>query len=215
MLVLRTKNEEKRQEIVNAAISLLSEKGYYKTSIKDISDMAHMSSGTFYLYYKSKDDLILDIYHEVHEILGKYLNEKMELSYSSPEERLVAVSCFLVSKYLENKKLSVILLTRTIGINRHAENEYFNTFSKAVANFAGLIQKIPQADYMDIRLTATFYVQAMGVAATKWMLADPSTRPDFYEVVFMTLRYHLRALAIEIPDTKLREYISKYVTVTE
>lgn len=212
---MRTKNEEKRMEIVQAAISIFSEKGYYKTSIKDISDGAGISSGTFYLYYKSKDDLVLDIYTEVHSMLGRYIYEKMEMPYETMTERLVAVSCFLAGKYLENKKLSIILLTRTIGINRHAEDEYYNTFSKAVENFASLIKNIPGAEYDDIRLSATFYVQALGVVAMKWMLASVQTRPDFHEALFRTLNYHLRALALDVSEKTLRGYISKYLTVTE
>jgi AcrR family transcriptional regulator len=44
----------------NALLELISEKGYKKISITDITDRAGLSRPTFYLHYKSKDDILMD-----------------------------------------------------------------------------------------------------------------------------------------------------------
>ena len=53
--------EEKKQRIIEASIELFSTKGYYHTSVKDITDFLGYSTGTFYIYFKSKREL----FHQV------------------------------------------------------------------------------------------------------------------------------------------------------
>ncbi|MBN1798860.1 MAG: TetR/AcrR family transcriptional regulator [Spirochaetales bacterium] len=52
---------EKKNHIIEAAQKLFSEKGFYKTNSKEIADLAGVSIGTFYSYYKDKKDLFLDV----------------------------------------------------------------------------------------------------------------------------------------------------------
>jgi AcrR family transcriptional regulator len=56
--------EVRRKELIDIAVSLFVEKGYENTSVSDIVKNAHVAQGTFYYYFKSKDeilDAIIDI----------------------------------------------------------------------------------------------------------------------------------------------------------
>lgn len=50
---------DKRKEILSSAIEVFAQKGYNKASIKEVADKAGVASGTVYLYFKNKDDLLL------------------------------------------------------------------------------------------------------------------------------------------------------------
>lgn len=52
----RTK-EERRSQILDAAISCFADKGYYETSMDDIVRAAGLSKGSLYWYFSSKRDL--------------------------------------------------------------------------------------------------------------------------------------------------------------
>ena len=56
-----TKQQVKRQQIIEAAARLMVQKGIEKTSLSDIANEACISKGSLYYYYASKDDLIFDI----------------------------------------------------------------------------------------------------------------------------------------------------------
>ena len=60
---------EKKQRIKNAALKLMSEKGYFLTSSNEIAKEAGVSVGTFYSYFKDKKalyaELVDDIYSAV------------------------------------------------------------------------------------------------------------------------------------------------------
>ena len=60
---------EKKQRIKDAAVRLISEKGYHSTSSNEIAKEAGVSIGTFYSYFKDKkalyEELVDDIYDAV------------------------------------------------------------------------------------------------------------------------------------------------------
>jgi len=49
--------EEKRTRLLDSAFDLFSTKGFGKTSIQDIVNGADVAKGTFYLYFKNKEDI--------------------------------------------------------------------------------------------------------------------------------------------------------------
>ncbi len=53
--------DQKRQEIVNAAIKVFAEKGYHKVKIRDITTSLGISTGTFYIYFEDKKALFVDV----------------------------------------------------------------------------------------------------------------------------------------------------------
>ena len=54
-------SEERKDQIMNAAEEVFSHKGFSDARMDDIAEETGLSKGTLYLYYKSKDDLIIAI----------------------------------------------------------------------------------------------------------------------------------------------------------
>lgn len=51
------KPDERRQEIVAAAMELFTKQGYEKTSVEDITNAIKVAKGSFYNYFKSKREV--------------------------------------------------------------------------------------------------------------------------------------------------------------
>ncbi|GAG16406.1 unnamed protein product, partial [marine sediment metagenome] len=49
--------EERRQQILEAALEVFSRKGYHVTNVSDVAAQAGVSQGTIYWYFDSKDEL--------------------------------------------------------------------------------------------------------------------------------------------------------------
>jgi AcrR family transcriptional regulator len=58
---LRTPNPEVRRRLLEAADTLIHERGFPALRIEEIVDRAKLSIGTFYLYFESKDDLFINL----------------------------------------------------------------------------------------------------------------------------------------------------------
>ena len=53
--------EERRQQILGAALACFARKGYHKTTMDDIVAESGLSKGTLYWYFESKDDLFFSL----------------------------------------------------------------------------------------------------------------------------------------------------------
>ncbi len=53
--------QERRQQIMQAALACFARKGYHKTTMDDIVAESGLSKGTLYWYFKSKDELFFSL----------------------------------------------------------------------------------------------------------------------------------------------------------
>lgn len=63
----RTKSDrtgDKRGRIVDAAIKIFAEKGFYTARVSEIAREAGVADGTIYLYFENKDDLLIQVFEE-------------------------------------------------------------------------------------------------------------------------------------------------------
>lgn len=59
----RRRAEARKDEVLDAALELFTEKGYAATRVEDIATKAGISKGTVYLYFDSKEALMVGLIH--------------------------------------------------------------------------------------------------------------------------------------------------------
>ena len=59
----------RRNQILDAASSVFSQKGFHRTTIKDIAREAGIADGTIYNYFKNKPTLLIGIFDRMREML--------------------------------------------------------------------------------------------------------------------------------------------------
>src|SRR5262252_8863720 len=52
----------KRDAILRAAIDVFAGRGYFNAQVADVAKAAGVAAGTVYLYFRSKDDLLVSIF---------------------------------------------------------------------------------------------------------------------------------------------------------
>lgn len=66
---------ETRRKLITAGLELIKEKGFDAINVEDITKRAGVAKGTFYTYFKRKEDIVLDIsrvpFREIAEELQK------------------------------------------------------------------------------------------------------------------------------------------------
>ncbi len=79
--------QKKRNEIIEAAIAVFSRTGYRRAKMKDVADEAGVGKGTVYEYFRSKQDLFLEMSEYLYE--QYILKQKKELeSVAHPEQQI-------------------------------------------------------------------------------------------------------------------------------
>ena len=77
----------RREQILDEAARLFSERGYHATSMRDIGEATGMLAGSLYAHIASKEDLLYQIVLEAaHQFLGGL--EALRAEVLSPEKRL-------------------------------------------------------------------------------------------------------------------------------
>lgn len=67
--------EGRRQKVLEVAIDEFAQNGYSATSINDIARKAHISIGSMYSYFASKEDLFLTIVNNAYAVMEKILTD--------------------------------------------------------------------------------------------------------------------------------------------
>ncbi|MDT8273667.1 MAG: TetR family transcriptional regulator, partial [Desulfomonilia bacterium] len=70
-------SEMRRSQLVKAAYRVVSRKGYYNFTIKDIAKESGLSSGLVHYYFKDKQDLLLNLLKEININIKSYLNNEL------------------------------------------------------------------------------------------------------------------------------------------
>jgi len=58
------RDPDKPQQIVDAAVRVFARNGYYNSRVSDIAREAGIASGTIYLYFKTKDEILVTLFRE-------------------------------------------------------------------------------------------------------------------------------------------------------
>lgn len=115
----------KADQIMNAAIDKFAEKGYYKTKISDIVEEVGIAKGTFYLYFKSKKDLMLELVRR-HALSLKESIDFDDCNFK--EKNIEQFIADFIKRYLSfnllNKNLAIIIHREAVSVDKEFVEEY-------------------------------------------------------------------------------------------
>ena len=91
-----------RKAILDAAVAEFSSKGYKETSVADIMNAADLGIGTFYNYFQSKEEILI-------ELLGRMVHDVDEelaamRAVRSPAREQLAAGCRITAKFLDENR---------------------------------------------------------------------------------------------------------------
>ncbi len=82
---------KKREIILDAALHIFAEQGYHSASVSKIALAANISKGLIYNYFKSKEEMLFTIVHEI----ADQLLERFSLPNDTPSDSII-------EKYIDN-----------------------------------------------------------------------------------------------------------------
>jgi TetR/AcrR family transcriptional regulator, fatty acid metabolism regulator protein len=101
------RNAEKYQRILDAAVAVFAEKGFFVSRISDIADRADVADGTVYLYFKNKDEILATAINTAFD--GFMSRARAELQkLPTPTERLRRLASLHLEALGANRNLAVV-----------------------------------------------------------------------------------------------------------
>lgn len=81
---MTSKQDERRKEILSAALTAFSEKGYDKTSMDEVVQATGLSKGTIYWYFKNKQEMFMALMDHVIDDLFSQFEDDLEATADLP-----------------------------------------------------------------------------------------------------------------------------------
>lgn len=74
-----------QEKLARVSVELFATQGYAQTSVQQIVDAAGVTKGALYHYFKSKDDLLFDIYDRILSLQREHLDEIVARGFDPAE----------------------------------------------------------------------------------------------------------------------------------
>lgn len=84
----RSRPRKRDEEVIRAAASVFSERGYDGTSIRDVASALGLSKGSLYYYARTKEDLLFMVLQSVHGENEQILSEVEAIPDLEPLQRI-------------------------------------------------------------------------------------------------------------------------------
>ena len=116
----KKKNMDKYQRILDAAIKVFAEQGFFQSTIAQIAKEAGVADGTIYLYFKNKDDILVQFY----QYKTRQIFERFRDAVSKPktaEEKLRCLIRVHLQEFQADRNMAIVYQAETHQNYRHAD----------------------------------------------------------------------------------------------
>jgi AcrR family transcriptional regulator len=112
-----------RDEILEAAAQIFSQKGFHATSMQDIAQAVHLQKASLYHHISSKQEILVEVLDQALDILIANMQDVLELPLP-PDEKLRRSMQAYLQTMLENRDLAAVLLLehRSLKAELHARH---------------------------------------------------------------------------------------------
>lgn len=165
---------DKYQRILDAAIAVIAEKGFHNSRVSEIAKRADVASGTVYLYFKSKEQILMAALDGAFQSF--FLRAQKEISVSSnAAERLRILARLHLQALGRNRSIAVVLQTELrqsakflAQFSQQEMKAYFNLIREIIreGQRAGSIRQ----DVSD-KIAASCFFGALDELVTAWVLS--------------------------------------------
>ncbi|MCU9593894.1 TetR/AcrR family transcriptional regulator [Caldibacillus thermolactis] len=177
----------RREQIVKGAISLFKEKGFHRTTTREIAKLAGFSIGTLYEYIRSKEDILYlvcdQIYDEVQEKIQNVLNLKQ---VTTETIRLGIAAYFRIMDEMQDEVL--VLYQEAKSLSKDALPYVLKKELKMVALFEQLIKEYTHYIGIELQehqiklLAHNLFVQGQMWGFRRWALHKEYSLQQYTEL---------------------------------
>ena len=165
---------DKRDAILRAATKVFAQNGYFHSQVADVARVAGVAAGTVYLYFKSKDDLLVSIFERsMREVIddGRTALDGVV----DPAERLRRIAHLHLGRLGKDKNLAVVFqveLRQSVKFMERFSETFLQDYFKLIrATIADGQQSGAFRKDLNATTATKIFFGALDEMATNWMLS--------------------------------------------
>jgi len=140
----KKKNMDKYRRILEAAITVFAEQGYFQSTIAQIAKEAGVADGTIYLYFKNKDDILVQFYqYKTRQIFERFRDAVSQPA--SAEEKLRCLIHVHLQEFQKDRNMAIVYQAETHQ-NRRLGNDQIKEMSKMYRDIISEVVELGQEE---------------------------------------------------------------------
>lgn len=179
--------KKRRNQIIKSAIQLFKQKGFHRTTTREIAQNAGFSIGTLYEYIRQKEDILYLVCDSIFEQFRVRM-EKALPSYGSSKERLESAICAYYKLVDDMQDEMLVMYQETKSLEKDALKYVLKKEQDFVAIFEPLIRDCVQENVFQLSeieiKTYAHNILVMGQmwAFRRWMLGKLYTIDEYIDL---------------------------------
>jgi TetR/AcrR family fatty acid metabolism transcriptional regulator len=129
------KRTDKRARILEAAVRVFAERGFFNATVAEIARAAGVADGTIYLYFKSKDDLLLRLFEEKVSELQAAAQAALAEETTAPARlrRFIQLHLALVEKNPDLASVLIVELRQSAQVLKQSDKAKLSAYLDVIA----------------------------------------------------------------------------------
>jgi TetR/AcrR family transcriptional regulator, fatty acid metabolism regulator protein len=129
---------DRRRQILDAGIRVFARQGFHSCRVSDIADEAGVAYGLVYHYFKSKDQVMNELFTERWSLMLAAIDE-VDADSGTGREKLDAVARFIVDSYRHDPELMKVIIVEVTRAANSFGRTHLGEISKAYEKIAKIV----------------------------------------------------------------------------
>jgi AcrR family transcriptional regulator len=189
------RKEARRRKLLGAAIRLFGREGFHATTVPMIVRAASSSIGSFYFYFRNKEDVFAAALQDLGERISSALNAALRAADPDVFVQMRTAVEALVAFLAANPEEARILIVESSGLGKRLEDvrrRVIASHTRSVEQaLAALADRLPQ---LDPAVAASCWVGAVYEAVYRWLERPEEDRLPAARLAEGIARFNLRGI---------------------
>ena len=179
------KGQETLEKICRASEQLFSEKGYYNTSITDITTEARVAPGTFYIYFPDKKSVFRYLLEDLGSSLRREIKSATVDCQNRYDQEFVGFKTFFA--FVKKHSGLYKIIWEAQFVDNALFRDYYEQFAERYILGIKAAQDAEEMTDIDPKILAYCLMGITNFIGLKWIIFDNKPVPD--EVIHEIMRF--------------------------
>ncbi|HZU82023.1 MAG TPA: TetR/AcrR family transcriptional regulator [Polyangiaceae bacterium] len=126
---------DKRERILDAAVRVFAKKGFHATRVSEVATAAGVADGTIYLYFKSKDALLLSLFEDRVDKLLAFIDVELPRVPGAPQKlrRIIELQLGLLESERDLAEVITVIFRQSTKLMKEQAAPKFAAYLDAIA----------------------------------------------------------------------------------
>jgi AcrR family transcriptional regulator len=191
---MAARKDARRKSVLDAATHLFGGHGYHATTVPMIVAKAKISTGSFYMYFRNKED----VFAAALEALGERTLDVVHASHAIVNDPLAQIGAAVESLFLflaANPRQARIMIIESSGLSPRLEQVRRGILARHAEDLRELLGKHGTNGDVNAEVSARCLVGAVFESLCAWLEKPAAERPPAASVARAVAAYNVRALS--------------------